>query len=380
MKNKRRKQILEVTVLLAILIFAVIITPAIIFGETNSRSTTINADMLAERISDRYLVTIGYNSSEKPEYTSETLGQITLGKGTSDAMHNGIETTVNFNYLYQLKSGISEGSVYQATFQSDDGEEYTVEESSDQTIHNGIATTTINQTITGSMTYSLFITEKVTREESLVIANRDVSICYENKSGTFFFNAKAYGLWNSDMSIAVSLNATIDQNMIAPFGRYKLNAFTNSNGQTKVNMTMPDGTVVDPGCYQYADEYGNGQHLTGWFFWATEAEYWAMDVVVWLVGLVFTFFPPTLLVGLTVQIIGALALVGDAFMADIEGTGVVVFYVLALDFYGFPFYNEVGCYTNQILGDPLNNWYYIPFYRSPPFTDDAGPYYWHTGV
>ena len=366
-------------VLVSILLLTATITPTVIFCADNSSSTPITVSQLAERITGRYLITLGYNSSEKPEYMGRTSVQMTWGKGTSDVMHNGIETTVNFNYILQLKSGTFEGYVYRATFQSNDGKEYNVEESAYQTTNDDI-TTTVNQTITGSTTYFLLITEKMTPEGSVVVTNRDINIYYQNKSGTFVFNAKANGLWNSDMSIAVSLNATIDQNMTAPFGCYKMNAFTNTNGQTKVNMTMPNGTVVDPGFYQYADEYNDFQHLTGWFFWATEAEFWAMNFGLFLVNLVFLAFPPALLIGITMAILEGLGLTGDLFMADIEGTGVVVFYVLAIEFYGAPCYAEAGYYTNQLLGDPLDNWYYIPLFRSPPFDRDIGTYYWHAGV
>jgi hypothetical protein len=380
MENKRINQTLKCAVLLVILLLAVTITPTIIFGQTNSTSTAINVREVAERITDRYLIILAYNSSEKPQYSERTSDQIIWGEGTYNAMHNGIETIVNLNYVFRLESGISEGYVYRATFQSSDGKEYNVEESNHQTTQSGIVTTTVNQKITGSMTYSLSITEDKTTTGSVVNTNRAVNIHYENSSGTFFYNAKADGTWNSNMTTLLKLTATIDQNSVAPFGHYTLIAFIDVNGQTKINMTMPDGTVVDPGIYLYANEYGGlGEHLSGWMFWATEAEYWLMNFALWLVNVVFLVFPPTFLIGLTVVILEGLGLTGDLFMADMDGTGVVVFYVLVIDCFGTPYFTEAGYYTNRIAWQPLDNWYFCPLF-SAPFVDHTGWNWVHAGL
>ena len=376
--NKKLKGI----ALLTILALAILTVPSLISGQINaSNDHTMDISKLLKTITERYLNTFGYNSSEKIQYTETITTGNARATGSYNDQKNGVQTIVNFSSLLKLENGNPQGYAYEANFTTGEGKQFGVEESNLKTTYEKVETTNATQKITGSMTYSASIVENKTITEAFVNTEREIYIQFDNASDRFFYNLYAVGIWNPNMTILDSLNATIDQNIINPSGHYLLTTKTNDSGQLKFDLTKPDGTILDPGAYSYADEYDiYNNHLQGWLFWSTVSDIpSAVDWALFLAGAVFVFINPTVLVGLTLVIIQGLGMVGDYFIANISGTQVRISYVLWLEWFGIPWLTEMGYYTNQYSGQPLGNWWYWPLFAFP-YTSETGWNYAHTGV
>ena len=117
------------------------------------------------------------------------------------------------------------------------------------------------------MRYSLSWTEKNLIGE-VVTKQTQCLLKFTNASGSYSLSVNSNSVLPLNQSSILSGKGTMDGNLIGPATHCDFSIIPALDGKSaKLTITLPDGTVIDPGMYQIMDYWNGIFHWTGWMFW-----------------------------------------------------------------------------------------------------------------
>jgi hypothetical protein len=398
--NYKKKLVLKGTVLLTIVVLFMTVSPSLVAGQGNTTPPTSQIDMsdeslnmlpkqvntldlqyAAKHVSNRYLNLFGYESSEIIQYDTTSKSGVENGRGTYSVMDNGKRSTVSITDTLEVQVGKTKNYRYEAQFTSDNAKAYSVEESYVETRKGNQVTSTFYQRITGSMNYCVSATEEKTISD-IITKETNIDIRLSNTTGSYYIVADMMGTWNADESLILNATVTINQNIFSQSeisnGRYTyIFAPEFDKFGQKYNVTLPNGTIVDP-WFEHPVSTGGGwgTHLdVYWFAWTEEEGRWETIGGI-ILNLFLRYVKAAWQISYFVFAILSIIALGTFYKSDMSGITILYYTVVSL-WEILPIDMEFGYYTDRFNGDPLGDWYYMPLFNSlyfAPYEPHIGPW------
>jgi hypothetical protein len=356
--------------LLTVLIFFAICSPVAAseqIASAGANANVVNANIVKfqEALTERYLELAGYNSLNIVESQFMPLNGRVSETATYNATRGSALVSIKVVGMLQIENGtISKGYTYSAQFLSSDGNRYSVNALYSTTNGGSWITTSSKEMINGSMNYYLSVNEKKVIAD-VISKQSKISLQFSNSSGCFSVSINSFLVYTSNGSSIASGNGTLDENVVGPIGHY-IFSLTPALGGTGVEatITMPDGSVVDPGCYQIIDIWS----ANGIYELVGEMIYWenwfsiGLGTILTLIGFAISSFS----LGTISLVLGLSPLFGSS-----SGNIYMYFETIwwnLIPFFGLlhaPVYLEAGYWTDSVVGyGSLGAYYYIPIWYS----------------
>ena len=297
---------------------------------------------------------------------STALKSTTIRTSTYSALYNENKVTVEVASTISVRQDLATGYVYSAQFSAGDLFSCFAYESILMENKGNQINTTMNQICRGSYNIDVLSTENKILGNT-VKKQTDLSMRLSNSSGEYFFNLKGQVELTSDESAVLSGTVTLDENMFAPTGQYVFileqktaMAATmlqlNASAPLKATIIMPDGQVIDPYVFSWADLHPSGLFgLTGIAIAFTNQE----DVPLAFFVSVFGLMASGILGGIF-AVIDIILAVGEFY---VNSYGLMCMYLETVMVMYPPYpitYAECGYYTDQCLGYPMGAFYFWP--------------------
>jgi hypothetical protein len=344
-------------------------------SQTELKQTTSPA--LLQSFNSMSLNAIGYKSEKVTKFCSVPDGNNERANAVYSIMDNGKSSEISISSSIQsvILNGTLKSYDYQAQILFSNGTISTIHESDfKRNVTNNHTTETLSTEINGPTKYQFSRVEDVFYKDNLAEKQRTASISYTNSTGSYKINLSCNSLWNVTDNSLINGTSDLYQNLVGQAGNYEFDfAAVSDSNKVQYNITLPDGRLVDP-WLSYLCDSRFPLLLTGfeqsfaWFEWDTDimaASYIAIACGFSVVGEL-----GAVLFGVVAAIMGAQE---SVFVADMGGTDVIITYFEFVTVLGWlPLQVEMGFFTNQLLHQPLGDWYYYPQWSSMPL------YYPHT--
>jgi hypothetical protein len=288
---------------------------------TSHKSSNWGPRNLTESYTNRYLELFGINKNnsvkETEIYEKEEKAYGDIITDFSKSSKYTLKTaegpkTVSMNDALSLNPDKTSNSYqYTADLSIANSEKYKIFETQSKTTLKSQTTIETHQKIDGTINYSMDSTETKKRIGNLIEKQNTVSVEYTNSSGSFYLNIAGTSTWNEKETAILDGTFTVDQNLHKPLGKYtfQFTQLENASG-TKILVTIPNGTIIDPillECDDEVQEYGQGPgyyyvlHLKSYYvYWTLLEEVTAMLISQALADLLQALFAP---VGIVYQIL-----------------------------------------------------------------------------
>jgi hypothetical protein len=373
--TKMRKIIKSITILLICALFLAF-APTLQAQEDKSGSQQDSNSGLIQVFNANYFTVIGCKSAQLIKFSESTAAGIEQATADYSIIDKGKTSTVSVKS--QLASTMTNGTLtsysYQATFTLSNGTSFSIDESY---LKQNIKTQTLetyNSAVTGTFNFSECAIEKTFVMGKFAEKQRNVDIWYANSTKNIQFHSNCTNFWDIANNRIVNGSAITNQNMIGENGTYKLDyKAVSDESRLKLNITYPDGTVIDPWTNVIFD-YSRFPLLLMGVMISFTGEEWnqgthVVDLITIIVGAVF-------LGPYVAFVIGAMAaLEWDAgnYMSDMGGNDVMNIYCVAVSVFSVVGQVELGFFTDKVwdlwsgwnwLGDgdgDEGDWYWIPF-------------------
>lgn len=352
--------------LLTSLMLFVVTNPAIAGGQPPKADKEMAT--FAELMTRKYLTFVGYTSVNTTDSEFVQKPSSVQLKMTYEALRSGAYVIVAASgELRTSQGGTTDGYTYNAEISSSNAEQYSIQSAYSVTSGQTETTTIATEQITGSANYYINATEETTTGDPIT---RVYGLDFEftNSSGSFFVSVSGSETKALDGTI-LSGFSTMDQNLVEPVGLYEISIEPSKDSSTaKITVTMPDGTLVDPGIYQFVDSWHGSNHLVGWKLWWEPGISAGLGLILSLLGILLYTIETA---GLGLSVIG-LVLALSAFFVTTSGYTYnyyeIVYYVWWI--FSVPIFAETGYWTNQYIEIPfgpvhnLGGYWYMPLFNT----------------
>jgi hypothetical protein len=365
MTNKNVKNCLKGSILLFILILAFAITPGRISGQVAERSSQ-DETKISNELAAKFLNDLGYENATAIQFSTTIDLGLEKGAGAYGVKEEGKSITISVVSNLRINNGDSKSYDYSAQFSSSNGKRYSVDQSYSQVKRGNTTTTVATEKIVGSMNVYSQVNERKTFG-AVVNKQTEGFLKVDNASESYYMNFTFMGIMNHEETVILNGTMILDQNKVEPTGQYiaKCSPKSSQLGYgTKADITLPNGTTIDPGLNWFASGLWNGNNaLYGVYIWWELIFQGALDGILLVLdglimaGVITAPFEP-LVFGLSI-----ISWSSSAYCSTMESEWgpIYIMYASMVCYLGFiPYYGEIGYYTDRYWGVPLGDWYYIP--------------------
>ena len=350
-------------------------------------SKTVN---VLNAITGKYLSFFGFQSNQslgKSQTIITSNSEVANASDVYTIIKNGPTSSMNVQNSLQILKGTTSGYLYNGKFDSNNGKSYSVIQTNSTVVKGNQVITSINQSITGSINYRMSST--ITKINNFNTTGQQIStnMGLSNSTGNYFFNLVSSEVDTLDQSLILNKTAIINENIYAPFGQTTLfytPINTTLNGEKiigdKVTLILPNGTIIDPDTYTFANGQtdGNGNALYGWWIWWDEAMGEpGLSVMKDILSNLTGFDPFSLITSLVEDSLLASGYLYKSDMTD-SGGDITMQYVELILLSGIiPSFVETGYRTDRMYTingwEYFDQWYYVPLWPNGDYS------HWHPG-
>ncbi len=382
---------LNIAIILAILLLSVTIIPSslaeISKPQINDEKMDTTNVALSENITIRYLNTLGFNkvALTNSVKTGNTILQTYTDKSETPA-------TLSVKSELQTKVGLNKSYSYRAEVQADEKTKYQIEEFMSQTKEQSTVITDKKEVIqsadlnfsSSSKIYSTF-DQNNSKSNGQPINHINAVDCVtllSNKTGTYSYDIKKADFEVTNQTNILKGYIIVDQNFTQPYGQSSITFSPAKNGTgLKFDLTLPNGTIIDPGLTSFSDSRGD-YALYGWWLWWEDGWEIPAGLLLLVVGGALTILAPETPFGWFLDATDVLI-----WNAGIYTTtdNMHIIYIEIVMWYGLvPAHLESGYLTDQIASIPypeyLGEYYYIPQVLAGMFGGPRRTEIWPPGV
>lgn len=366
--GKRSLGLAVASALITILVLFMV-TSTVMASEQVSALSMENEEIVqfSELLTMNYLTFLGYRVTDTVQSEANSAFSYVHVEATYEAISDGTFITIKVESMLQVfQDHATKGYNYKAEITTSSLEKYTVTTSFSILDRGHKITTISDEQITGSMNYhfSAIDNKKILGD----YMNRwiNVYLQFSNASGSYYLNVESFAIWSSDESTIFEGNGTIDQNLFEPVGHFVFSMVPSTDGNgVKVTVTLPDGSIIDPGIYQFVDSWHGSYHLVGWKLWWETWVGITIDLIMWVISGVLILATSLATLGVGLWVISGVLILSDMFITT-SGYIYMYFEVILIEWWIFslPIFAEIGYWSNQVIGTYLGRYFYLPIYNT----------------